>query len=110
MSAALLTTSDDFRNQSFTIKDSELFVDMDSRDLDAYVWHAPGDVQVYFVFIEQEVHIITLDDGELPFKQVRTRNEKITVMPVGDEEVTQYAAIADGLRTSHTEMKNIVWQ
>lgn len=58
MSASLLTKSDDFRNQSFTIKDRELFVDMDSRDLDAYVWHAPGDVHVYFVFIEQEVHLV----------------------------------------------------
>lgn len=110
MSTALLSAATSSDQSAFSIKDNELFVDKESNDLDAYMWRSPSNKPVYFVFIENDVHIIHLDEGELPFDHVRTRTEKIAVMPINDEEVLQYSAMADELHAIRTLEKDVVWQ
>jgi hypothetical protein len=66
-----------------------------STDLDAYRWYAPGQIPVSFVFVANEVHIITLDDDEQEFTQVCSLNQTVDVTTVTDEEVVMYAEEAD---------------
>ena len=79
----------------FKIESKVLIVDIESTDLDAYRWNAPGKVPVFFIFISNEVHIITLDDDEKPFTTVKTNNQEKKVKIVTDEEVVMYAEEAD---------------
>ena len=68
---------------------------VESTDLDAYRWYAPGKVPVSFVFVANQVHIITLDDDEQEFTQVCTANQTVDVATVTDEECVLYAEMAD---------------
>lgn len=101
MNAALTTTTIAPEQPDFTINGNELFVNTDSSDLDAYMWQKPDNSAVFFVFIENYLHIVTLEDGEAPFTHVRTRSESVTVMPVNDQEIAEYAAQADRILAEH---------
>ncbi len=68
---------------------------VESTDLDAYRWYAPGKVAVSFVFLADVVHIITLDDDEQEFSQVCTANQSVDVTTVTDEECVLYAEMAE---------------
>ena len=79
--------------QLFSHNGSSLQLDAPTNDLNAYCWTAPGDVPVFFVFAEDNVHIITLDDGEQPLEQVCSRTQTVAFQPVSDEEVLRYAEL-----------------
>ncbi len=90
--AALTATA----TPEFKIVGETLYIhNVESTDLDAYRWYAPGKVPVSFVFVANVVHIITLEDDELEFTQVCTVNQTVDVTTVSDEEVVMYAEEAD---------------
>lgn len=79
-------------NQEFIIKGNSLHIpNLETKDLYAYRWDAPGSVPVFFIFAENDVHIITLDSGETAFNWVYSKNQDIAVIPVSDEEIVMFA-------------------
>jgi hypothetical protein len=79
----------------FLIENQTLHLDQFTTDLEAYRWNAPNDLPVFFVFVGNDVHIITLDEQEESFEEVCSNNQIKAVRLITDEEVEQYAILAD---------------
>ncbi len=71
--------------------DTLVMADVESEDLDAYCVKWADNYPVYFIFIAEIAHVITLEEGEKLFVRVETRNEKIDVRFLDEEEVHKAA-------------------
>ncbi len=78
---------------NFSMNDQSLFLDVQTTDLEAYRWNTSDQVPVFFVFVDEKVHIITLDDQEEPFQKVCSLTQTVPVRLVTDEEVEQYGVL-----------------
>jgi len=109
MNAALDVKATKAEKPRFALTGNALFIDTDSSELDAYLYNSELTGRMYFVFFGEEVHLITLDDGDAPFDRVRSRNEEVMVMPVSDEDVQQFATPEDWAFAGMSG-KNGIWQ
>jgi hypothetical protein len=74
------------------LEGEKLVVDLETSGLDAYRWDAPENIPVIFLFVAENVHVITLDEGERPPSEVRSHNEICQVKMMSDEDVAKYAS------------------
>jgi hypothetical protein len=77
------------------VGDTLLIPNLMTSNLDAYRWNAPGNVPMYFIFADNDVHILTLEESEDVFSKVRTHNEEKDVTIVTEEETQRFSDEAE---------------
>jgi hypothetical protein len=61
----------------------------ETKSLNAYLWEMNEVGPVYFIFADNDLHIITLEEDETPFNQVQSTTQRSRVQTLSTKELLQ---------------------